>query len=150
MINVKHKSVPTMPQHIRAFCDGEFYRYLMNKAFAEEARKDIATLMEEGGDKGFDKPIVQGGEFKPEQQRILERIEAIYSGRDAVIAEKCCQRVEDVIRMLNEQERAIMEQFYWRRIPPDITENETGIGRKTQQRMRRKMTYLLATRWGMA
>ncbi len=147
---MRNKHIPTLPQHVKAFCEGEFYRYLINKAVVEDSQKQIEILLEEGGDRGFDKPRVQGGENVPEQQRVLERIEAINRGKEAVIAERSCQRVEDVLRLLNPQEAMVLEQFYWRRIPPDLTENKTGIGRKTQQRMRRRMVFLLASRWGMA
>lgn len=147
---MKNSSVPTLPYHVRIFCEGEFRKYLVNKAFAEGSKKDIEYLMEEGGNKGFNKIYVTGGEQIPEQQRILERIEKITRGREAMIADASCAKIEDILCLLTPSELIVMEQHYWHSVSSDKIEQDRGIGLKTQQRMRRKMLYLLANRWGMA
>ena len=146
---MKHAQIPRIPQHVRFFCEGEIYKYLINKNVAHEAKKDIEALLEEGGNRGFDKILVTGGQSVPEQQRILEQIDSINRGREAVVAEKSCIRVEDMLVMLTDKERLLLEKYYWRRIPPEVIESDTGIGVKTQQRMKRKIVYFLALRWGM-
>jgi hypothetical protein len=147
---LKNTTVPTLPYHVKTFCEGEFRKYLINKALVNESKKELEYVLEEGGNKGFDKIYVSGGEQIPEQQRIMERIEKITKGRGAMVAETSCTKVEDILFLLTPSELIIMEQYYWKGVTPETIESERGIGRKTQQRMKRKMLYLLANRWGMA
>ena len=147
---MKNSNIPTLPNHVRTFCEGELYRYLLNRAFVSSANKEIEFLLEEGGNKGFDKPYITGGEQIPEQQRILEKIEKITKGREAMVAELSCKKVEDIICILTPTELRVLERYYWQRELPEIIEQETGIGRKTQQRIKRRILYMLANRWGMA
>lgn len=146
---MKHSDIPRIPQHVRSFCEGELYKYLTNKALVEDSKKEVALVLEEGGNKGFDKVLVQGGELIPEQLKILEKIDRITKGREAMVAEKSCVRIEGVILLLNDKERLVLEKYYWNRIPPEIIESEWGVGARTQQRIRRRIIYLLAMRWGI-
>lgn len=146
---MRHSDIPKIPQHVRNFCEGELYKYLMNKALVEESKKEVALVLEEGGNRGFDKVVVQGGESVPEQQKMLEKIDRITRGREAMVAEKSCARIEGVILLLNDKERLVLEKYYWLRIPPDVIEGDWGIGARTQQRIRRRIIYLLAMRWGI-
>ena len=52
---MKHSDIPRIPQHVRSFCEGELYKYLTNKALVEDSKKEVALVLEEGGNKGFDK-----------------------------------------------------------------------------------------------
>ena len=147
---MKHSDIPRIPQHVRSFCEGELYKYLTNKALAEESKREAALVLEEGGDRSFNKVIVQGGESPvPEQQKMLEKIDRITRGREAMVAEKSCERIEGVMLLLNDKERLVLEKYYWNRIPPEIIESEWGVGVRTQQRIRRRIIYLLAMRWGI-
>jgi hypothetical protein len=84
---MRHIDIPMIPQHVRSFCEGELYKYIANKSLVEESRKEIDYVLEEGGNRGFDKIIVKGGEVSAEQQRMLEKIEKITRGREAAIEE---------------------------------------------------------------
>lgn len=146
---MKYSDVPRIPQHVRSFCEGELYKYLSNKALAEESKKEVALVLEEGGNRGFDKVVVQGGELISEQQKMLEKIDRITRGREAMVAKKSCERIEGVMLLLNDKERLVLEKYYWNRIPPEIIESEWGVGVRTQQRIKRRIIYLLAMRWGI-
>ena len=146
---MRHNDIPSIPQHVRSFCEGELYKYLTNKSLVEESKKELAFVLDEGGNRGFDKIVVQGGEQTPEQLKILEKIDRITKGREVMVAERSCSRIEGVILMLNDKERLVLEKYYWLRIPPEIVESEWGVGVRTQQRIRRRIIYLLAMRWGI-
>lgn len=146
---MRHIDIPMIPQHVRSFCEGELYKYIANKSLVEESRKEIDYVLEEGGNRGFDKIMVKGGEVSAEQQRMLEKIEKITRGREAAIAEKSCSKVESVLLILNDKERLVLEKTYWARIPVEVIESEYGLGVRTQQRIKRKIIYLLAMRWGI-
>ena len=143
----RHLKVPPIPKHVRQFCEGELAEYHLLKKAWIEAREEMMRIYEEGGDRGYDKDVVQGGKFVPEQQRTLERIESIQKSYDAVVAERRCQKIEATMMLLNREEQEVLERTYWKRESPVSIQHNMGMSESTQRRVRKRIVYYLAIQW---
>jgi len=139
-----------IPSHVWHFCVKELRLYPLRKAELEEARHRANLVYEEGGYRGYDRPFVQSGYTTSPVAVKLEYMERIMSAPEILLNMRRCQYVEDVIAMSNDEEKAVLEECFWKpKRNPEVIAQELDISVRRLYYIKHEIVERLATRWGM-
>ena len=80
----------------------------------------------------------------------LEYIERIMSSPEVLLNQRRCQYVEDVIATLNEEEKLVLEECFWKpKRNPELIAQELNMSLRRMYYIKHEIVERLATRWGM-
>ena len=140
-----------IPPHVWHFCVKELRLYPLRKAELEEAKHRANLVYEEGGYRGYDRPYIQRTGSAPSPVAVkLEYIERIMSSPEVLLNMRRCQYVEDVLVLLNDEEKAVLEECFWKpKRDIELISRDIGISVRQIYRFKHDIIERLATRWGM-
>lgn len=140
-----------IPPHVWHFCVKELRLYPLRKAELEEARHRANLVYEEGGYRGYDRPWIQRVGSTPSPVAVkIEYIERLMSAPEILLNMRRCQYVEDVLATLNEEEKQVVEECFWKpRRDIELISRDLGISVRQIYRIKHDIIERLATRWGM-
>lgn len=140
-----------IPPHVWHFCVKELKLYPLRRAELEDAKQRADLVYEEGGYRGYERPYSQrtGTAASPVAVK-MEYIERIMNAPEVLLNMRRCQYVEDVLATLNEKEKQVVEECFWKpKRDIELISRDIGISVRQIYRIKHDIIERLATRWGM-
>jgi RinA family phage transcriptional activator len=131
-----------VPAWLKAAIEEELKRYPITRLVISEAKRDIIDSTHSRDEIGV--PLAAGSVSDPTFAKAAK-----LSSKDIVQMEWICQAISDVYSVGNDERKAILTLFYFRRLPHYQVAEQLGMSESTLWRARQEIIRDIAYRMGV-